>query len=147
MVLIVLSKGFGIPRFSKNTSYYQNFISYIRGEKSMDSYQAFFDKDTPFDYEIARFIRPKISKNETIFVWGNNAQLYQLVGVIPPTKYIVAYHITNYKDGSTSTKNAIDKIKPKFIVVMPNQQIIPFSLMHYSEKIKINNAIIYERLF
>lgn len=147
IALITLIKGFGIPRLNKNISYYQNFLSYMKGEKSMDSYQAFFDKDTPFDYEIARFIRPKISKNETIFVWGNNAQLYQLVGVIPPTKYIVAYHITSYKDAAASTKNAINKIKPKFIVLMPNQQIIPFSLMNYSEKIKINNAIIYERLF
>ena len=147
MVLIVLSKSFGIPGLSKNISYYQNFTSYMSGARSMDSYQAFFDLSTPFDYEIARFIRPKINKNETIFVWGNNAQLYQLVGVIAPTKYIVAYHITDYKDGGASTKNAIDKIKPKFIVVMPNQQIIPFSLIHYSERIKINNAIIYERLF
>ena len=147
IAIFAITKIFGIPSFNKSISYYQNFIYYVKDQKSMAQYQAFFDKNTPFDYEIARFIRPKISKNETIFVWGNNAQLYQLVGVIPPTKYIVAYHITNYKDGSTSTKNAIDKIKPKFIVVMPNQQIIPFSLMHYSEKIKINNAIIYERLF
>lgn len=145
--LLTIIKVFGIPNFNKNISYYQNFVSYIKGEKTMAQYQAFFDKNTPFDYEIARFIRPKISKNETIFVWGNNAQLYQLVGVIPPTKYIVAYHITNYKDATTSTKNAIDKIKPKFIVLMPNQQIIPFSLMNYSEKIQINNVIIYERVF
>ena len=144
---LVLIKGFGIPNFNKNILYYKNFISYIKGGGTMIQYQAFFDRNTPFDYEIARFIKPKLKKNDTIFIWGNNAQLYQLVNVIAPTKYIVAYHITNYKDGSTSTKNAIDKIKPKFIVLMPNQQIIPFSLMNYSEKIQINNVIIYERIF
>lgn len=147
LVLIILIKSFGIPRFNKNIYYYQNFISYIAGKKSTMSYQAFFDRNTPVDYEIARFIKPKLSKNDTIFVWGNNAQLYQLLRVIPPTKYIVAYHISDYKDGVITTKIAIEKTKPKFIVVMSNQGENPFPLINYSKKINIDKAIIYERIF
>lgn len=113
----------------------------------MAQYQEFFDKKTPFDYEIARFIKSNIHKDDTIFVWGNNAQLYQLVGVIPPTKYIVAYHITSYSDGVSSTKASLEKTKPRFIVAMPNQGGIPFPLINYSKKININKAIIYERIF
>ena len=112
----------------------------------MTQYQAFFDKNTPVDYEIARFIKPKMNPNDTIFVWGNNAQLYQLAGVVAPTKYVVAYHISNYKDGVESTKNAIEKTKPKFIVVMSNEKMIPFPLINYSKKININKATIYERV-
>ena len=147
ITLLVLIKGFGIPNFNKNILYYKNFISYIKGEKTMIQYQAFFDRNTPLDYEIARFIKPKLKKNDTIFIWGNNAQLYQLVNVIAPTKYIVAYHIKNYKDGIPTTRNSLEKIKPKFIVVMQNLGEPPFPLVNYSKKMNINKTIIYERIF
>ncbi len=147
ITILIVIKGFGIPNFTRSVYYYQNFISYVMGKKTTTQYQAFFDKNTPFDYEIARFIRPKLDKNDTIFVWGNNAQLYQLVGVVAPTKYIVAYHISNYKDGPITTKQAIEKTKPKFIVIMTNNNSIPFSLISYLRIININNATIYERIF
>lgn len=145
--LLTIITVFGIPNFNKSTSYYQNFISFVLGGKTMTSYQAFFDRNTPFDYEIARFIKPKLSKNDTIFIWGNNAQLYQLLRVIPATKYIVVYHISDYKDGVITTKIAIEKTKPKFIVVMSQERSIPFPLINYSKKININKATIYERIF
>jgi hypothetical protein len=147
IALFAITKIFGTPNFNKSIKYYQNFISYVMGEKTMASYQGFFDRKTPFDYEIARFIKPKLTKNDTIFIWGNNAQLYQLVDVVAPTKYVVAYHISNYKDGLTSTQTALNSIKPKFIVIMQNSSLIPFALTNYSIKININNASIYERLF
>jgi len=145
--LLVIIKAFGTPNLNKSIGYYQNFISYAMGKKTTALYQAFFDRNTPFDYEIARFIRPKLSKNDTIFVWGNNAQLYQLVSVVAPTKYIAAYHILNYQDGPTTTQTAIGAMRPKFIVVMLNSGPIPFPLINYSIKININNASIYERVF
>ncbi|MDP2649795.1 MAG: glycosyltransferase family 39 protein [bacterium] len=147
IALLTITKTFGIPNFGKSVSYYQNFISYIEDKKTTAQYQAFFDSKTPFDYEMARFIKPKLSGNDTIFIWGNNAQLYQLVGVVAPTKYVVVYHISNYRDGQATTQTALKKTKPKFIVVMPNSGSIPFSLTNYSEEININDALIYERIF
>ena len=147
IALLIAIKGFGVRWSNKSINYYQNFISYMMGKKTMTSYQEFFDRNTPFDYEIARFIKPKLAKNDTIFIWGNNAQLYQLAGVVAPTKYIVAYHISNYKDGPITTLKGIEAAKPKFIVVMSNSGPIPFPLINYSIKMNINNASIYERLF
>ncbi|MDP2637463.1 MAG: glycosyltransferase family 39 protein [Candidatus Levybacteria bacterium] len=144
---IVIFKNFNVSNYKKNVLYYQNFINYMRGEKTTVSYQSFFDRNTPIDYEIARYIKPKLGKNDTIFVWGNNAQLYKLVNATPPTKYVVAYHIANYKDGLIKTKSSIEKIKPKFIIVMPNTQPIPFSLVGYFIKISIDKVAIYERTF
>ena len=147
IALLTVVKGFGIPKSNKNINYYQNFISYVMGKKTMVSYQEFFDRNAPLDYEMARFIKPKLGINDTIFVWGNNAQLYQLVGVVASTKYVVAYHISNYKDGQITTQMAVEKTKPKFIVIMTNTSPVPFPLINYSKKININNASIYERIF
>ena len=147
IALLAITKTFGVPNFNKSISYYHNFVSFVLGKKTMTSYQAFFDKNTPVDYEIARFIKPKLARDDTIFVWGNNAQVYQLIGVVAPTKYVVAYHISNYADGVINTKSAIEKTKPKFIVTMSSQKNIPFPLINYSKKININKATIYERIF
>jgi hypothetical protein len=141
--IFLTTKIFGIPNFGKSINYYRNYISYATGRKTTTSYQAFFDRNTPFDYEIARYIRPKLGTSDTIFVWGNNAQLYQLVGVVAPTKYVVAYHITNYKDGPTTTREEIITSKPKFIIIMTSSDTIPFSLEGYPKKIFIDNATIY----
>jgi hypothetical protein len=140
--LFLITKIFGIPNFGKSINYYQNYISYIMGHKTTVSYQAFFDRNTPFDYEIAQYVRPKLGTNDTIFVWGNNAQLYQLIGVVAPTKYVVAYHITNYKDGLTTTQEGIRAAKPKFIIIMANSGTFPFLLTAYPKKIYIGNATI-----
>ncbi len=144
---IIIMSIFRITNFKKAILYYENFISYMKGGKTTSSYQAFFDRNTPIDYEVAFFIKPKLAKNDTIFVWGNNAQLYELVDVVAPSKYVVSYHMTGYKDGVTNAKNSIEKTKPKFIVVMPNVPTIPFPLMDYSLKININKVSIYEKIF
>ena len=147
IIIIILAKVFGIPKIEKNIRYYQNFISYIKNGKTTTSYQNFFDRNTPIDYEIARFIKPKLQKDDKIFVWGNNAQLYELTNTLPITKYVVAYHITSYKDGVSVLTSALEKMKPKYVVIMPNQKTIPYSLTNYFNKIKIGNANIYERVF
>lgn len=147
IALLAIAKTFGVPNFNRSIRYYQNFSSYLIGGRTMAQYQGFFDRNTPSDYEIARFIKPKLSIHDTIFVWGNNAQLYQLTGTVAPTKYVVAYHILNYKDGSETIQKELEKTKPKFIVIMTNINPIPFPLINYSKKININNAAIYERIF
>ncbi|MBI2028083.1 MAG: hypothetical protein HYT07_00605 [Candidatus Levybacteria bacterium] len=146
VVLLITIKNFRLYSFTKSFLYYPNFVSYIIGQKSTFSYQAFFDRNTPSDYEIALFIKPRVETNDKVFVWGNNAQVYKLIDVPPFTKYVVGYHMTNYKDGISATKNALESTRPKFIVNMSNQKPIPFSLINYSKKVEINNASIYERI-
>lgn len=142
LVLVLILKNFNF--YGKTTTYYQNFASFILGQKSVSSYRAYFDRRTTTDYEIAMFIRSKIKKNDSIFVWGNNAQLYKMAESIPLTKYIVAYHVTGYKDGLANTREALERTKPKFIIIMPGQTPIPFMLTHYSERLNINDVAIYE---
>lgn len=145
--LLVIFKNFSLYPLEKNILYYQNIFDFIIGKIDVASYQSFFDKRTPLDYEIVQFIQPKMKTTDSIFIWGNNAQVYKLINTLPPGKYIVAYHITNYPDGFTNTKIALEKKKPKFIITMPGQTPMPFSLANYFHKINIDNITIYERFF
>ncbi len=145
LTLIIVTKSFWF--FARFPFYYTNFISFITNQKSVASYQAFFDKNTPTDYKLATYINLHTNPNDSIFIWGNNAQVYKLTGKLPPGKYAATYHITSYPDGVSNTKAGILMKKPRLIIIMPNVRRIPFSLLNYREKITINNVLVYERIF
>ena len=142
LIAILLSFTF----YVKTIFYYQNFVSFVLGQKTVVNYQSFFDGNTPNDYTIASFINLYAKKTDNIFIWGNNAQVYDLTGKLPPGRYTVAYHITSYKDGIENTNAMLNIKKPRFIVIMPNVSVYPFNLIGYFERMEINNIIIYEKI-
>lgn len=131
---------------AKFIPYYANLISFCSSRKDLVSYQSFFDRATPRDYELARYVKMNTGSADSIFIWGNNAQVYKLSDKTPIMRYTVAYHITNYPTGISEMQNAISTKKPKLILVMPNVPSFPFALNDYNEKINIRGAIIYEKV-
>ena len=148
--LVIISIAAVILSFSfyrKTVFYYQNFVSFLAGQKSVYAYQKFFDSNTPRDYALADYINTNTKNADNIFIWGNNAQVYKLTNKLPPGKYTAAYHITSYKDGMENTKTGLKSKAPKIVIVMPNTSGYPFSLSGYNMKININGALIYEKLY
>lgn len=131
--------------YIKTIFYYPNFISFLIDGTRVNSYQKFFDGSTPRDYEIANYINYHSNPKDNIFIWGNNAQVYYLTNKLPPGKYAVAYHITNYKDGYSNTSDGLNLNKPRFIIVMTNVSPYPFSLSGYNQVINIDKVVIYEK--
>lgn len=131
----------------KIIQHYTNLIAFCSSKKDVSSYQSFFDRNTPRDYELARYVKANTTKEDSIFIWGNNAQVYKLAEKTPIMRYTVAYHITNYPTGLTEMDIAIKTKKPKFIIVMPNAGDYPLSLTDYDKKINIRGAEIYEKIF
>ena len=140
--MIILSN---FKLYAKTDRYYSNFLDFLLGKKSTIEYIGFFDRRAVTDYKIANFINSKAGASDTIYVWGNNAQLYKMTDRIPLHRYTVLYHVTNYKDGYALTVRALNSEKPRFIVVMQNKELLPISLYNYTERMKIENATIYER--
>ncbi|HEX8965272.1 MAG TPA: hypothetical protein VF820_02480, partial [Patescibacteria group bacterium] len=128
-------------------TYYANFVSYIVGQKSTQEYYAFFDKVTPRDYTLADFINLHKRSGDQIFVWGNSGQVYKLTNTLPIGKYIVAYHITSTPQIFDSEKALLEKTRPRFVIILPNQSDIPFSLRGYKALFFIENASIYAKVF
>lgn len=143
--LILVLLGFNL--YFKTGLYYQNFISFVFDSKKVTAYRGFFDSATPRDYELASFIKMNTNASDNIFIWGNNAQVYQLTNKLPPGKYTVAYHIQNYKDGLSNTQKRLAEKKPKLIIVMPNVSEYPFSLSNYNFQVDLDNVRIYEKLY
>ena len=133
--------------YGKSVDYYQNFIEFLTNRKDVTAFREFFDSSTPRDYGLAEFLQKNLKKKDHIFIWGNNAQLYVLTDTLPPGRYTVAYHMTASKESINETKATLKKVKPEFIVIMPNQGVLPYSLIGYSQSLSFDKATIYERNF
>ncbi|QQG40879.1 MAG: glycosyltransferase family 39 protein [Candidatus Levyibacteriota bacterium] len=142
----IIIVGLNFTFYTKIFSYYENYLSFVANKKSVAAYQSFFDKHTPADYAIASYLKTHMEKNDTVFIWGNNGQVYALLNELPPGRFIVAYHITSSPQTLAETQIAINKIKPTFIVSSHNQSI-PFSIKDYQEQIMIYDAQVYEKKF
>jgi hypothetical protein len=134
-------------KFSLNKSirYYSNAISFLSGAKSVPEYQAFFDRKTPRDYALSSFIKSHTTEQDTVFLWGDSAQIYALSNKLPPGKYTVAYHISQYEDGIEETQKALNATKPKYIITLRESRKLPFDISAYNNRIVIEDGIIYER--
>ncbi|MBI5122725.1 phospholipid carrier-dependent glycosyltransferase [Candidatus Roizmanbacteria bacterium] len=146
VVLIILTN-FNLYGFYKTLFYYQNAFLFINGKKDLISYQSFFDRETPGDYEIAAFIKTHTKPNDKIFIWGDSPQIYVLSKTLPINKYTAAYHINQNKNSFAVTQKALNTIKPKYVILLSDAPNFSFKLDQYINKFSINRAVIYERNF
>lgn len=142
--IIVIYKNFSF--FTKIPQYYNNFLSFVTNNESVLSYRNFFDKQTAVNYELSSYVLSHTNKDDNIFIWGNNPQVYKMANKLPPGKYTVAYHIMGYKDGIKETSEKLKIKKPKIIIIMPYMNYFPFKLSNYFQRMIIDNAAIYERI-
>jgi len=124
--------------------YYQNVIQFLNGQKNIESYQSSFDPKVPRDYSIANFITTHTNPSDTVFVWGNNPEIYVLSHKNPIEKYAVAYHISQ-NNAFDETQQALNRNKPKYIIVLSESQPLPFVIPLYIMRYQIAGATIYER--
>lgn len=143
IIITLLSFSF----YKKTIYYYPNFISFITNKKNVHDYYSFFDRNTPRDYELAEFIKAKTKNEDSIFLWGNNAQVYTLTNKLPPGRLTVLYHMTANKNTIEETKKAIEQKRPKFIILMPSNQPLFYSLSNYRYSLTIVDSQIYERIY
>jgi hypothetical protein len=143
--LIILIAFFYFPLYTKVLPYYINYLSFLFNKKDAVHYEAFFDRNTPRDYDIANFIRTNVAENETVFLWSDSAQIYALSDKLPIGKYIVAYHITFYKNADIITKDQIERVQPKYIIQTIAEPIIKDILSSYQLRYIMEGAKIYER--
>lgn len=142
VALLLLRNNFWI--YTKIVPYYINYAEFVNANKSVQSYQEFFDRITPRDYEIARFIESNTNENDNVFLVSDSGQIYFLANKLPPGRYIVAYHIDFYKDGIEETKNALMEKTPKFIIVTKEGALANNFLQNYQLRYILGSVLIYE---
>ena len=147
IIFIVFSLYYFHVTWTKNPlTYDTNFLAFITNNKSTEDYQSYFDSDVPRDYAVAQYLKMRVKPSENVFIWGNTAQIYVLAEKISPVKYTVAYHIAYNKKAIDETNAVLQKVKPEFIVMLPDEKEKPFSLADYHYLMTIKDTVIYERI-
>lgn len=131
--------------YRKTLYYYGNYLGFMLGTTSVTNYESFFDTKTPRDYNVAGFIDAYAKKTDNVFLWSDNAQIYALSHRLPIGKYIVAYHITFYKNADMETEGLIEKIRPRFIIQTTDVPFLKDMLSSYQLRYQIEGAKVYER--
>lgn len=135
---------FTFPIYINVAGYYANYIGYNLGLITPAAYLAFFDPNTVINYKVVDYIKQNTTASEGIFVWGNSPQVYRLSNKLPPGRYTAAYHIVSSKENLKETADVLQKLSPKFIVILPDvADSYPYSLENYQEAKIISTAVIY----
>lgn len=115
-IFLVIVTIFGFRPSYFKLSYYQNFFAYITGGKSHSEYSRWFDRKTPRNYELAKFVETRTSEKDYLFIWANEPQIYFLSKRLPPNRYTAAYHIDWFNGFDDAYQKILSK-SPKFILV------------------------------
>jgi hypothetical protein len=94
---------------------------------------------------VATFIKNNVKNDEKVFLWSDSPQIYALSKKLPIGKYIVAYHITFYKNADVITKKQIDDAKPKYVIQTVEEPHISELLSSYQLRYIMQGVKIYER--
>lgn len=147
ILLAIILHSFQIYSIKRIASYYNNYLSFVSGRKSITAYRSYFDPGTPGTYNLSLFVKSNTKPPDAIFVWGNNAQIYVLSDKLPPGRFTVAYHVLGNSKNIKETAQAVQRAQPKFIIALNNIPPLPFSVNGYQVKFNTDNALIYERVY
>lgn len=99
-------------------TYYLNFYSYAIGKKNIDNYREYFGYDMSQNYLLADKIKSLTSPSDKIYVWGDQSYLFPLSDRLPATKYIVSYHVVDFR-AHDLTISELKLATPKLIIYYP----------------------------
>lgn len=130
-------------------NYYLRFVNFAAHRETKAEYFNGFSPTTSRNYEIAQFLAISSNASDRVFMWGpDSAAVYSLSKRLPPIKYVVDYHISDYSTKAIEAKN-IAANPPKFIILTndnPYQELRFLIKQKYLLVNTIGNANIYSRI-
>jgi hypothetical protein len=142
-LFLLIYKNFWV--YGKTFSYYGNFTDYAIGKKTEEQYRSFFDWYVNRDYKVASYIKENSNPTDTLFIWGDNAQIYALSKRLPVGRYTVAYHVSFYHDGRAETIADIARKKPAFILQIREDLPKEFIDKNYEYDRTIDGVVLFKR--
>lgn len=145
--LIFLALGF---KKYPTVAYYTRFLTYLTHQMDEQTYQAAFDSKAPNTYAVAEWLRAHTTKDERVFIWGDEPMVYALSRRSPVGRFTVAFHIASFQAWE-ETMTALEKDPPTYIVnYLPTSDIFPafytYVANNYIPIENIGRAVIFRRV-
>lgn len=154
LVVLPLALTFFVPFYYKfwiypTTTYYVRFIKFITSGGNKAQYFSEFTANTNRNYQIADFLVNSSTPDDRVFIWDpDSPAIYALAKRLPPTKYVVPYHVDDYSSKEAEAQKIIEN-PPKFIILTNSYPFTELGALLGNRYLLINqigNADIYSRI-
>lgn len=131
--------------------YWSNFLNFASGNKTLDSYNDFFDKNVNTIMALRDSLAVNNALGESIYIWGDYPWLYALADAKNPTRYVTSFHVFGVPKGQEEVMADITQNLPKYII-KPQSSIGYFHALEklissrYTLKSKVETAKVYVRV-
>lgn len=98
--------------------YWQNFIEFSRGRKSVNAYNDFFDANVNTIMALSDFFKTQ-KLERTAFIWGEYSWLYAVSDLKNPSRYVTSFHVFGVPGGKEEVTRQIDETPPNYIIKPP----------------------------
>jgi 4-amino-4-deoxy-L-arabinose transferase-like glycosyltransferase len=99
--------------------YYGNFLNYVIGNKSLDSYNNFFDGNVSRIMAANDFLQARNATGKSVYIWGDLPWIYATSGVWNPSRYVTSFHVFGVPNGKAEVMASIAKNPPIYILKPP----------------------------
>ena len=131
------------------SSYYMRLLDFAGGKINKQQYFSRFSGTASRNYQVADFLIKSTPAKDRVFVYDPDSPvIYALSRKLPPIKYTVPYHISDYSSKADAARD-ISKNPPKFIVLTSKnvfREIGPLIKKKYMLIQQISDANIYSRI-
>lgn len=128
--------------------YYQNFITYAAGAKSVDAYNDFFDGNVNTIMGLEDLLVMNGARGKSIYIWGDYPWLYAMVDAKNPSRYVTSFHVFGVPEGEAEVASQLMTNPPEYII-KPASSIGYFDALEkllgkkYTSMAKVNGAEVF----
>jgi hypothetical protein len=102
--------------------YYSLFFQLLTKKVTWEEYRDQFNPLLKDNYRVAKMLRQNPEKE--LFIWGDNPLLYALTNKNPVGRFIVSFHIDDFKAHEESL-SAVKTKSPTYVIVMKDRAPLP----------------------
>ena len=130
--------------------YWQNFVAFALGKKSLGQYNDYFDGNVNTIMALSDSLSFRNAYGENVYIWGDYPWLYAISDLKNPTRYVTSFHVFGVPQGQEEVSAALGKTPPKYII-KPESSIGYFSELEkmlasqYTLIFSVENAKVFAR--
>ena len=100
--------------------YWQNFLDFTGGRKSVAQYNDFFDRNVNSIMALSDFFEVGSARGSSAYIWGDWPWLYATADLKNPSRYVTSFHVFDVPDGPEEVIDDLTNNPPDFIIKPPS---------------------------
>ncbi len=96
--------------------YWNNFISFASGQKTLNDYNNFFDVNVNTIMSLSDSLSIHGGSRASVYIWGDISWLYAIPGAKNPSKYVTSFHVFGVPNGKEEVISNLNANLPDYII-------------------------------